>query len=68
MGRFIYIARPLTFDRYTSSIFSDCPCGQNCIAGCENCDNPVCYAVAVLVLSTFSSFNIPIVVDLNGKV
>ena len=42
-----------------------CPCNANCPNGCDGCANLICRAV--LVLSTFSPSNIPMVIGYNGK-
>ena len=50
-------------------MFKDCPCGENCISGCEDCENTICelHEKAVLLLSTYSSFNKPMIIDFNGR-
>ena len=46
-------------------IQDSCPCGDNCIDGCENCSNKICKKV--LVLSTSYPNNLPFTVRFDGK-
>ena len=47
----------------------ECPCGGDCTAGCEGCENPICKpSKSVLMLSTYKSTNVPMVIDIEGTV
>ena len=49
-------------------LISECPCGGDCTAGCEGCENPICKpSKAVLMLSTYKSSNVPMVIDYEGS-
>jgi len=44
-----------------------CPCRGQCPAGCDKCQNPICYFTEVLILSNEQAENVPVLTNAAGR-